>query len=40
MQRKSALAEGVVATGEDWLAGLSVADLREVVRLAPEAVAG
>ncbi|MFE3456337.1 DEAD/DEAH box helicase [Nocardiopsis aegyptia] len=40
IERKSALADGAVATGEQWLAGLSVADLREVVRLAPEAVAG
>ena len=40
MARKSALAEGVVATGEERLAQLSVSELREVVRLAPEAVAG
>nr|WP_121184816.1 DEAD/DEAH box helicase [Nocardiopsis sp. Huas11] len=40
IERKSALADGAVATGEQWLTGLSVADLREVVRLAPEAVAG
>jgi hypothetical protein len=40
IERKSALAEGAVATGEQWLTGLSVDDLREVVRLAPEAVAG
>ena len=40
MARKSALAEGVVATGEEQLAQLSVSELREVVRLAPEAVAG
>ncbi|MEV2277023.1 DEAD/DEAH box helicase [Nocardiopsis sp. NPDC049922] len=40
IERKSALAEGAVTTGEQWLAGLSVEDLREVVRLAPEAVAG
>ncbi|GHD20057.1 helicase HelZ [Nocardiopsis kunsanensis] len=40
MERKSALAEGVVATGEERLAQLSVSELREVVRLAPEAVAG
>ncbi|MFD6098662.1 SNF2-related protein [Nocardiopsis flavescens] len=39
IERKSALARGAVATGEAWLAGLSVDDLREVVRLAPEAVA-
>ncbi|WP_017568785.1 DEAD/DEAH box helicase [Nocardiopsis halotolerans] len=40
IERKSALADSAVATGEEWLAGLSVADLREVVRLSPEAVAG
>ncbi|MGW5877990.1 SNF2-related protein [Nocardiopsis terrae] len=40
IERKSALADGAVATGEQWLGGLSVEDLREVVRLAPEAVAG
>ncbi|WP_394296865.1 DEAD/DEAH box helicase [Nocardiopsis lucentensis] len=40
IERKSALADGAVTTGEQWLAGLSVEDLREVVRLAPEAVAG
>ncbi|WP_275101050.1 SNF2-related protein [Nocardiopsis dassonvillei] len=39
IERKSALADGAVATGEAWLTGLSVQDLREVVRLAPEAVA-
>ncbi|MER6626617.1 C-terminal helicase domain-containing protein, partial [Streptomyces sp. NPDC000931] len=38
--RKSVLADGAVATGEGWLGGLSVEDLREVVRLAPEAVSG
>ncbi|MBR8744276.1 DEAD/DEAH box helicase, partial [Nocardiopsis sp. MG754419] len=40
IERKSALADAAVATGEAWLGGLSVEDLREVVRLAPEAVAG
>lgn len=40
LARKSALAESAVTSGEEWLTGLSVADLREVVRLAPEAVAG
>lgn len=40
IERKSVLADGAVATGEGWLGGLSVADLREVVRLAPEAVSG
>ncbi|WP_460749182.1 SNF2-related protein [Nocardiopsis oceani] len=40
IERKSALADGAVATGEQWLSGLSVDDLRDVVRMAPEAVAG
>jgi len=40
IERKSALADSAVATGEQWLASLSVEDLREVVRLGPEAVAG
>ncbi|NYH55005.1 superfamily II DNA or RNA helicase [Nocardiopsis arvandica] len=40
IERKSALADSAVATGEAWLTGLSVEDLREVVRLSPEAVAG
>ncbi|MEU3019221.1 SNF2-related protein [Nocardiopsis sp. NPDC007018] len=40
IERKSVLADGAVATGEGWLGGLSVEDLREVVRLAPEAVSG
>ena len=40
IEHKSALAEAAVTTGEGWLGGLSVEDLREVVRLAPEAVAG
>ncbi|GAA2012487.1 DEAD/DEAH box helicase [Nocardiopsis rhodophaea] len=40
IERKKALAQGVIATGEDWLAELSTEQLREVVRLAPEAVAG
>lgn len=40
IERKSALADSAVATGEEWLLGLSVEDLREVVRLSPEAVAG
>ncbi|GAA1079989.1 SNF2-related protein [Nocardiopsis metallicus] len=40
IERKSALADGAVATGEQWLGALSVEDLREVVRLAPEAVSG
>ncbi|NKZ01224.1 DEAD/DEAH box helicase [Nocardiopsis alborubida] len=39
IERKSALADSAVATGEAWLTGLSVRDLREVVRLSPEAVA-
>ncbi len=39
IERKKALAERVVGTGEDWLTELSADELREVVRLAPEAVA-
>ncbi|HEY7487000.1 MAG TPA: DEAD/DEAH box helicase [Streptosporangiaceae bacterium] len=38
IERKKALAESVVGTGEDWLTELSVAELRDVIRLAPEAV--
>ncbi|MFB4316948.1 DEAD/DEAH box helicase [Actinomadura sp. 21ATH] len=38
IERKKALAESIVGTGEDWLTELSVADLREVLRLSPEAV--
>lgn len=40
IERKKALAESVVGSGEEWLAELSVAELREVVRLSPEAVVG
>src|SRR5690606_8865492 len=39
IERKKALAQSVVGTGEEWLTGLSTEELREVVRLAPEAVA-
>ncbi|GAB3213841.1 DEAD/DEAH box helicase [Marinactinospora endophytica] len=39
IQRKRALAESVVGTGEEWLTELSTEQLREVVRLSPEAVA-
>ncbi|MFC4906117.1 DEAD/DEAH box helicase [Actinomadura gamaensis] len=38
IERKKALAESIVGTGEDWLTELSVADLRDVLRLSPEAV--
>ena len=38
IERKKALAESIVGTGEDWLTELSVAELREVLRLSPEAV--
>jgi SNF2 family DNA or RNA helicase len=38
IERKKALAESVVGTGEDWLTELSVAELRDVLRLSPEAV--
>ncbi|GAB3687726.1 DEAD/DEAH box helicase [Nocardiopsis oceani] len=39
IERKKSLAEAVVGSGEDWLGDMSVAELRDVVRLAPEAVA-
>jgi len=38
IEEKKALAERIVGTGENWLAGLSTARLREVVALSPEAV--
>ncbi|GAA4088745.1 DEAD/DEAH box helicase [Actinomadura miaoliensis] len=38
IDRKKALAESVVGSGEDWLTELSVAELRDVLRLSPEAV--
>ncbi|WP_242885098.1 DEAD/DEAH box helicase [Actinomadura litoris] len=38
IERKKALAETIVGTGEEWLTELSVAELRDVLRLSPEAV--
>ena len=38
IERKKALAESIVGAGEDWLTELSVAELRDVIRLSPEAV--
>ena len=38
IEDKKALAQAIVGTGESWLTELSVADLRQVVELAPEAV--
>lgn len=38
IERKRALADEVVGTGEEWLADLSVAELRDLLRLSPEAV--
>jgi len=38
IEEKKALAERVVGTGESWLTELSVADLRSVLTLSPEAV--
>ena len=38
IERKKALAESIVGTGEAWLTELSVAELRDVLRLSPEAV--
>ncbi|QFG25250.1 DEAD/DEAH box helicase [Actinomadura sp. WMMB 499] len=40
IERKKALAESIVGTGEDWLTELSVAELRDVLRLDPSAVSG
>jgi SNF2 family DNA or RNA helicase len=38
IEEKKALAEAIVGTGESWLTELSVAELRRVIDLAPEAV--
>jgi len=38
IEEKKALAERIVGTGEGWLTELSVAELRKVVALSPEAV--
>ncbi|TDB83401.1 DEAD/DEAH box helicase [Actinomadura sp. KC216] len=38
IERKKALADSIVGTGEEWLTELSVAELRDVLRLSPEAV--
>ncbi|WP_119729147.1 DEAD/DEAH box helicase [Thermomonospora amylolytica] len=38
IERKKALADSIVGTGEEWLANLSVAELRDLLRLSPEAV--
>jgi superfamily II DNA or RNA helicase len=38
IEEKKALAERIVGTGESWLTELSVADLRQVLTLSPEAV--
>jgi SNF2 family DNA or RNA helicase len=38
IERKKALAESIVGTGEGWLTELSVAELRDVFRLGAEAV--
>ena len=38
IERKQALAERIVGTGEGWLTELSTAELRDVVRLGSEAV--
>ncbi|MCW2912268.1 MAG: helZ, partial [Actinomycetia bacterium] len=40
IERKKALAESIVGTGEGWLTDLSVAELRDVFRLGAEAVSG
>ena len=38
IERKKALAESVVGTGEDWITNLSTEQLRELFQLGPEAV--
>jgi SNF2 family DNA or RNA helicase len=38
IEDKKALAQAIVGTGESWLTELSVAELREVIELSPEAV--
>jgi SNF2 family DNA or RNA helicase len=38
IEEKKALAERIVGTGEAWLTELSVAELRKVIELSPEAV--
>jgi len=38
IEDKKALAEAIVGTGEGWLTELSVAELRQVIELTPEAV--
>jgi SNF2 family DNA or RNA helicase len=38
LEEKKALAERIVGTGEGWLTELSVAELRKVITLSPEAV--
>jgi SNF2 family DNA or RNA helicase len=38
IEEKKALADRIVGTGESWLTELSVADLRQVIQLSPEAV--
>jgi SNF2 family DNA or RNA helicase len=38
IEEKKALAERIVGTGEGWLTELSVAELRQVISLSPEAV--
>ncbi len=40
IDRKKALADSIVGTGESWLTELSVSELRDVVRLGSEAVSG
>ncbi|WP_231640616.1 DEAD/DEAH box helicase [Nocardiopsis sp. NRRL B-16309] len=40
IERKKQLSESVVGSGEQWLGELGIEELREVIRLAPEAVTG
>ena len=39
IERKRALAEAIVGTGEDWMTKLSTAELRDLFALRPDAVA-
>ncbi|MFE3459319.1 SNF2-related protein [Nocardiopsis aegyptia] len=40
IERKKQLSDSVVGSGEQWLGELGIEELREVIRLAPEAVTG
>jgi len=40
LTEKSAMADRIIGSGDDWLTGLSTTELREYLALTPEAVAG